>query len=232
MAGDTEINKFVITTLVRVVMALLSAERCNGADTCRASGQIAAPMLRDDESTKVAWVYTLSSGSWKTVSFTLPTLTGSSEPQIFVNGFMYWLAGREDEFKLIDIPDERQLVHRKLMVLRGSLAMMVTVEDCTKDIEIWMLVNENSSYSWTKKFNLEPFSGKTMLLGMLNDHKLLVVVLKTHLCGLRQVYSYDLVTKMMEYFHVPKEQDLASYAAVLGFYFESLELEDGYGRRY
>ncbi|WMV34920.1 hypothetical protein MTR67_028305 [Solanum verrucosum] len=200
-------------------------------------------MLRDDESTKVAWVYTLSSGSWKTVSFTLPTLTGSSEPQISVNGFMYWLAGSEveyviffdpikDEFKLIDIPDERQLVHRKLMVLRGSLAMMVSVEDRTKDTEIWMLVNENSSYCWTKKFNLEPFSGKTMLLGMLNDHKLLIVVLKTHLCGLRQVYSYDLVTKMMEYFHVPKEQDLAWFVGVHGCYFESLELEDGSGLRY
>ncbi|KAK4719072.1 hypothetical protein R3W88_017410 [Solanum pinnatisectum] len=99
---------------------------------------------------KVAWVYTLSSGSWKTVPFTLPTLTGSSEPQISVNGFVYWLAGRKveyviyfdlikEEFKLIDIPDDHgfdhQLVHRKLMVLRGSLAMMVSVEDRTKDTE-------------------------------------------------------------------------------------------------
>ncbi|WMV34917.1 hypothetical protein MTR67_028302 [Solanum verrucosum] len=105
--------------------------------------------------------------------------------------------------------------------------MMVSVEARTKDTEIWMLVNEKSSYSWTKKFNLEPFSEKTILLGMLNDHKLLVVVLKTHLCGLRQVYSYDLVTKKIEYFHLPKEQDLASFVGVHGCYFESLELEDG-----
>ncbi|KAH0749342.1 hypothetical protein KY290_028574 [Solanum tuberosum] len=202
-------------------------------------------MSRDDESTKVAWVYTLSSRSWKTVPFTLPTLTGSSEPQISVNGFVYWLAEVEyvicfdlikEEFKLIDIPDDRgfdhQLVHRKLMVLRGSLAMMVSVEDRTKDTEIWMLVNEKSSYSWTKKFNLEPFSEKTILLGMLNDDKLLVVVLKTHLCGLRQVYSYDLVTKKMEYFHLPKEQDIAWFVGVYGCYFESLELEDGSGRSY
>ncbi|KAK4719075.1 hypothetical protein R3W88_017413 [Solanum pinnatisectum] len=204
-------------------------------------------MLRDDESTKVAWVYTLSLGSWKTVPFTLPTLTGSSKPQISVNGFVYWLAGREveyvicfdlikEEFKLIDIPDDRgfdrQLVHRKLMVLRGSLAMMVSVEDCTKNTEIWMLVNEKRSHSWTKMFILGPFSKKTMPLGMLNDHKLLFVVLKTPPYGLRQVYSYDLVTKKMEYFRVPKEQDLSSFVGVHGCYFESLELEDGSGLRY
>ncbi|KAH0662629.1 hypothetical protein KY284_027560 [Solanum tuberosum] len=80
----------------------------------------------------------------------------------------------------MDVPDDRgfdsQLVRRKLMVLRGSLAMLVSVEDGTKDTEIWMLVNEKSSYSWTKKFTLEPFSKKTMPLGMLNDHKLLLLL--------------------------------------------------------
>ncbi|KAH0749340.1 hypothetical protein KY290_028572 [Solanum tuberosum] len=103
---------------------------------------------------------------------------------------VYWLATRKvefiiyfdmikEEFNFMDVPDDRgfdsQLVRRKLMVLRGSLAMLVSVEDGTKDTEIWMLVNEMSSYSWTKKFTLEPFSKKTMSLGMSNYHKLLVV---------------------------------------------------------
>ncbi|KAG5601846.1 hypothetical protein H5410_033216 [Solanum commersonii] len=60
----------------------------------------------------------------------------------------------------MDVPDDcgfdRQLVSRMLMVLRGSLAILVSVEDGTKDTEIWMLVNEKGSYSSTKKFNLSP----------------------------------------------------------------------------
>ncbi|XP_049410357.1 F-box protein At3g08750-like [Solanum stenotomum] len=203
----------------------------------------------DDESTKMAWVYTLSSGSWKTVPFTLLSLTVAWGPQISVDGFVYWLGTRgveyiicfdliKDKFKLMDVPDDRgfdrELVHRKLMVLRGSLAMIVSVEDGTRDTEIWMLVKGNSHqpYLWTKKFILEPFSKETTTLGMWNDHKLLVVVSQTHPHALRQVYSYDLVTKETEYFHMPKEQDLASFAAVRGCYFESLELEDGSGGRY
>uniref|UniRef100_M1B0L5 F-box associated domain-containing protein n=1 Tax=Solanum tuberosum TaxID=4113 RepID=M1B0L5_SOLTU len=139
----------------------------------------------------------------------------------------------------MDVPDDRgfdrELVRRKLMVLRGSLAMIVSVEDCTRDTEIWMLVRGNSRlqpYLWTKKFILEPFSKEKTTLGMWNDHKLLVVVSQTRPHALRQVYSYDLVTKEMEYFHLPKEQDLESFAAVRGCYFESLELEDGSGRSY
>ncbi|WMV34924.1 hypothetical protein MTR67_028309 [Solanum verrucosum] len=151
---------------------------------------------------------------------------------ISVDGFVYWLGTRgveyiicfdliKDKFKLMDVPDDRgfdrELVRRKLMVLRGSLAMIVSVEDGTRDTEIWMLVKGNSRlqpYLWTKKFILEPFSKETTTLGMWNDHKLLVVVSQTYPHALRQVYSYDLVTKETEYFHMPKEQDLASFAAV------------------
>ncbi|KAH0662632.1 hypothetical protein KY284_027563 [Solanum tuberosum] len=75
--------------------------------------------------------------------------------------------------------------------------MLISVEDGTKDTEIWMLVNEKSSYSSTKKFILEPFSKKTMPLGMLNDHKLLIVVFKTHPYALTQVYSYDLTSSLL-----------------------------------
>ncbi|MCD9559328.1 hypothetical protein HAX54_017228 [Datura stramonium] len=197
----------------------------------------------------MAWVYTLSSGSWKTVPFTLLSVTVAWGPQISLNDFVYWLASGaveyiicfdliKDEFKLVDVPDDRgfnpELVRRKLMVLRGSLAVMVSVEDGSRDTEIWMLMNKSSSglqpYSWIKKSIIEPFSKETIPLGIWNADKLLVKVLQTR--ALKQVYSYDLVTKKMDYFHVPKEQDLGSFVSVRGRYFESLELEDGYGRRY
>ncbi|XP_059301987.1 putative F-box protein At3g10430 [Lycium ferocissimum] len=203
----------------------------------------------NDESSKLAWVYTLSSGSWKTIPFTLLNQTVALGPQISLNGFVYWLANSfsvecivcfdliKDEFKLVDVPDDRgfdfKLVRRRLMVLRGSLAMIVSVEDGSRDTEIWMLRNKISGlkpYSWTKEFIIEPFPQRTIPLGIWNADKLLLVVLQTRV--LKQVYSYDLVTKKMEYFHVPKEQDLRSFMSLCGRYFESLELEDGYGQRY
>ncbi|XP_060188674.1 F-box protein At3g08750-like [Lycium barbarum] len=200
----------------------------------------------NDESSKMAWVYTLSLGSWKTIPFTLLDLTVAWGPQISLNGFVYWLANSgavecvicfdliKDEFKLVDVPDDRgfdrELVRRRHMVLRGSLAMMVSVEDGSRDTEIWVLVNKISGlkpYSWTKKFIIEPFSKDTIPLGIWNADKLLVVVLQAR--ALKQIYSYDLFTKKKNYFHVPKEQDLGSFMSVRGRYFESLELEDGYG---
>ncbi|KAK4365681.1 hypothetical protein RND71_013561 [Anisodus tanguticus] len=177
-----------------------------------------------------------------------PNFIKSVGPQISLNGFVYWLATGaveciicfdliKDEFKLVDVPDDcgfvRELVRRRLMVLRESLAMMVSVEDGSSHTEIWVLVNKISGlkpYSWTKEFIIEPFSKMTIPLGMWNADKLLVVVLQTR--ALKQVYSYDLVTKKIDYSHVPKEQDLESFALVRGRYFESLELEDGYGQRY
>lgn len=204
---------------------------------------------RNDESSKMAWVYTLSSGSWKTVPFTLLRQTVGWGSQISLNGFVYWMASGaveyiicfdlvKDEFKLLDVPDDRGfdplLVRRMLMVLRGSLAMMVFVKNGSRDTEIWMLLNRSSGvqrYSWTKKFIIEPFSKDTIPLGMWNGDKLLVKVLQTNY-ALKQVYSYDLVTKKMDYFHVPKEQDLESFMSVSGRCFESLELEEGYGQRY
>ncbi|OIS98753.1 PREDICTED: putative F-box protein At3g20705 isoform X1 [Nicotiana attenuata] len=199
----------------------------------------------NDEASKMAWVYTLSSGSWKTVPFTLLSLTVAWGPQISLNGFVYWLATSaveciicfdliKDEFKLVDIPDdrgiEREHVQRRLMVLRGSLAMMVSVEDGSRDTELWVLMNKSGvkQYSWTKKFIIEPFSKEAIPLGIWNDDKLLVVVLQTR--ALKQVYTYDLVTKKIDYFHVPKEEEFDSFMSVRGRYFESLELEDRYGK--
>ncbi|KAH0662636.1 hypothetical protein KY290_028582 [Solanum tuberosum] len=115
----------------------------------------------------------------------------------------------------------------------GILAMMVSVDDGSRDTEIWTLVNKSSGlrpFSWTKKFIIEPFSKEAIPLGMWNADELFVKVLKTH--ALKQVYfNYDLVTKEMNYFHVPKEQDLARFM-MCGCYFENLELEDKFGQRY
>lgn len=66
----------------------------------------------------MAWVYTLSSGSWKTVPFTILSLTVAWGPQISLDGCVYWLATSaveciicfdliKDEFKLVDVPDDR-----------------------------------------------------------------------------------------------------------------------------
>ncbi|KAF3645059.1 hypothetical protein CQW23_30897 [Capsicum baccatum] len=81
----------------------------------------------------MALVYTVSLGSWKTVPFTLLSLTVGWGPQVSLNGFVYWLATGaveyvicfdliKDEFKLLYAPDDRgfdrELVHRRLMVLR------------------------------------------------------------------------------------------------------------------
>lgn len=95
----------------------------------------------NDESSKMAWVYTLSSGSWKTVRFTLLSLTVGWGSQISLNGFVYWLASGaveyiicfvliKDEFKLLNVLDDHGFnplhVHRKIMVMRESLVMMVS----------------------------------------------------------------------------------------------------------
>ncbi|KAJ8557786.1 hypothetical protein K7X08_004552 [Anisodus acutangulus] len=77
-----------------------------------------------------------------------------------------------------DVPDDcgfvRELVRRRLMVLRESLAMMVSVEDGSRD-----KISGLKPYSWTKEFIKEPFSKMTIPLGMWNADKLLVVVLQT-----------------------------------------------------
>ncbi|KAK4354435.1 hypothetical protein RND71_026629 [Anisodus tanguticus] len=97
-------------------------------------------MWSNGEGAKLAWVYILSSGSWKTVPFTLLDLNVAYGPQITINGILFWTATSavqciicfdliNDEFKLLDVPDDRgfhrTIVRRKLMVLKGSLAMMV-----------------------------------------------------------------------------------------------------------
>lgn len=65
-------------------------------------------------------------------------------------------------------------------------------------------------YSGTKKFIIEPFSTETipwecgMLTMQASCHSF------TNSCS--QYYSYDLViTKKVDYFHVPKDQDIAAF---------------------
>nr|XP_009604601.1 uncharacterized protein LOC104099347 [Nicotiana tomentosiformis] len=134
------------------------------------------PIWIKNEGAYLAWVYTLSSGLWKTVPFTLLSQTVAYGPEISLNSFVYWLATSDveciicfdlinDEFKLLDVPDDRGFhrtnAYRKLMVLRGYLVMMVYVDDGFKDTEIWVM---NTSYnngiqqnSWTKKFIIDLF---------------------------------------------------------------------------
>lgn len=91
-----------------------------------------------------------------------------------------------DEFKLLDTPNDRvfyhELVRRRFMVVRESLAMMISIENSFRDTEKWVLMNKSSGvqmdYFWIKKFTVKPFSEEIIPLGMWKDDTMLIIVLQ------------------------------------------------------
>ncbi|XP_071698555.1 F-box protein At2g16450-like [Rutidosis leptorrhynchoides] len=120
-------------------------------------------------------IYTLSSGSWRKISNNLPRGTIKLDPEnVVTDRFIYWDATdsatttttngsfivsfdlTSEEFMLIDIPNYIAYHGYKISKLGETLVFLKYLE--TKEVvrEVWMMMNNGESKTFTKLYNITP----------------------------------------------------------------------------
>nr|GMD00287.1 F-box/kelch-repeat protein At3g23880-like [Ipomoea batatas]GMD57804.1 F-box/kelch-repeat protein At3g23880-like [Ipomoea batatas] len=188
-----------------------------------------------EEGPKLVWVYTFSLNYWRCKETTIPPFEWrlmESSVTLTLNGVMHWFKNYDrdtiisfdlmnDVFNSIAVPvshcfpDGDFFISRDLVVLEGSLSVIAHPEYndyAPGGYEIWVMKEYGIEESWTKKYSIPPFSTFTRPLRIWKANKLAF----NSYCGivddgdepipiLSEVLSYDLVTKSIEYFELPRQ---------------------------
>ncbi|XP_031107591.1 F-box/kelch-repeat protein At3g23880-like [Ipomoea triloba] len=188
-----------------------------------------------EEGPKLVWVYTFSLNYWRRKETTIPPFEWrlmESSVTLTLNGVMHWFKNYDrdtiisfdlmnDVFNSIAVPvshcfpDGDFFISRDLVVLEGSLSVIAHPEYndyAPGGYEIWVMKEYGIEESWTKKYSIPPFSTFTRPLRIWKANKLafnsyygIVDDGDEPIPILSEVLSYDLVTKSIEYFELPRQ---------------------------
>ncbi|KAL3533567.1 hypothetical protein ACH5RR_007088 [Cinchona calisaya] len=185
----------------------------------------------------MAWVYTLSSDSWKQLDLCLVNMLMQLRAPVSVNGFLHWLTNRfvsgnfivafdvkEEVVRHIAVPDNYGSsfgIFRQLVVVKGCLSMVVFSESnaMSGGIEIWVMAEYGVKGSWSKQFTVEQFGVVARPLRSWKDGEILFRYQDE---GSKKLMSYNSYNKRKQYF-----SNFNPYSFQVFNYVESLESVEG-----
>ncbi|XP_021820020.1 uncharacterized protein LOC110761765 [Prunus avium] len=182
-----------------------------------------------DDSTTVAEIYSIATGSWTSLDFVSPScILRARESQAFVNGTLHWPVLRRTDYgneyfiltfdvssKLFcEMPVPKSLICDFKLGLQlsvsgdGKSIALFSMDDRCEDrfLDIWVMKEYGIKESWTKLITLGPQGPERLLPRALCFRKSGEVLLM--LCGAREDASYYDYT--FDNYHIKSKHELVS----------------------
>ncbi|PWA87873.1 F-box domain-containing protein [Artemisia annua] len=145
-------------------------------------------------------IFSLKSGSWSSPSVLIGKYHFLKYSGTFVNGYLYWVAARDDHWPIIVALDIKKMVFSEILIpsgcnwnclgrFNGRLSMICIRSN---DFELWVTNDHDSGNLWSKKClskytSLSDHDKSFNVLCVLDDGKLLVVQYPS-----KQLIVYDM----------------------------------------
>ncbi|BFG22901.1 hypothetical protein CerSpe_091750 [Prunus speciosa] len=182
-----------------------------------------------DDSTTVAEVYSIATGSWTSLDFVSPScILRGRESQAFANGALHWPVPRRTDYGIeyiiltFDVSSKlfREMPVPKSLIFDFKLGLQLSVSGDGKSIalfsmddrcedrflDIWVMKEYGIKESWTKLITLGPQGPERLLPRALCFRKSGEVLLM--LCGAREDASYYDYT--IDNYHIQSKHELVS----------------------